>query len=237
MLLAELHSRISAEAGGEVACALRIDWILRILTQQIRESVPSQYSFPTIDSKIRAGLDFGVGNIQLTMDQGKVMLSGFTPVILVKEPLNTGDRSYTTIQLEYTEIPLTLAIVDNCPKLFVEQYETTGPPVVIVGKIETKVLDDNKITEQEFLVKLEAFKFSIPYLELLNRFVNSLSIPNVLSALTLFTLQPPYKFFNIGDENSDYIAVTGRTELSEEAFCDCKSSSVKKAKRIKQTLL
>ncbi len=232
MKLSDLHNEIANTVNTDIACALRLDWIVNILSKQIQNSNPSKYQFPTTDPKISAGLDFDMTNFKLVISGGDIVMKGFTPVILIKEA-GGAFRNYNTVRLEFADINVEIKIINGIPKYLIKDRNTAPPPppTIIKGTPDQQVITDNGMTAAEYAVKEQAIIFLLPYLELLDEFTDSVEVPNALPAMSLLKLKPPYKYFNIEDTSAakvHYIVITGTPELSFDEHCDCKTSSIQR---------
>lgn len=230
MTLSDLHSQIAATVSNEeIACALRLDWIVEILSEQIQNSDPAQYHFPTTDPKISAGLIFDMTNFKLILSNGQIIMRGFKPVILIKESQGSF-RNYNTIGLEFSDINIEIKVLNGIPKFLVKDRNTPPPPPnLIIGAPSQQVITENHMTIPEYTVKEQAILLLLPYLELLDNFTDSVEVPNALPAMSLFKLQPPFKYFHIEDPISstgNYIVITGMPETIFDENCDCRMSSV-----------
>jgi hypothetical protein len=227
MSLKDLHIQIRNTVQDEIACALKIDWIVDILSDQIRNSSIPSFQYPTTDPVICAALSFDMPQFKIEIKNKSLVITGFSPTLFIREPEPKG-RDYNKIIINYDDIPIAIEIINKIPKLTVIDLNSISAPSLTKGKPNDIVITDN-MPLVDYAVKEQAILFQAVYLEILDNFVDSISVPNVLPAMTLFRLQPPYKCYFLAAQTQfldEYIVITGTPEIHLDENCECRTSSV-----------
>lgn len=222
----DIQKKLETICGSKlIGCAMNSKWLLAQTAAYIRQSTVqiNKTSEPTSIPKIRAGIDFNPNSIRLQTINSRIILSGFSPTIVLLEDM-PARRAYNKLQvlfdptelkidLDYSNNRLGLFLSNSLPKFHIPDIENTPSN----PHLDQTVLNDNGITTADFLQNQKIILYSNNNLiQLLDGFIRSLPFPKLLEAMKTFRIDPPYQY----TFSDDYIYISGSLGLSNDS-CPC----------------
>jgi hypothetical protein len=218
--LSQLHDLMDAHTSNrEVGVAFSIKFLLEQITEQVRraQAAAQALSFPTALPKINATLELDTSSLRIDLVGSDITLSGFQPVVVLKEPLTT-QRPYNRIRMDFD--PVTLRIDTGEPgEELLRFYVTTAIPAfnVFPGSPDLAVITDNGMTLAEYEARENAALAAFLAVDVLFEFVGSLPLPRVIAAMRTIGIDRPYNV----RLDSGYVLVSGRQRTLADHACEC----------------